>query len=136
MALTLATSVASALADAITTAADAGASAATLKVYTGSKPATVETGATGTLLATFTLADPVAAAASAGIATWDFSPAVTATVAATGTAGWFRVADSTGAGVLDGTVGTSGADMTVSSTSWTSGGLVSLNSGTFTQPTS
>lgn len=136
MALKLATGVASSMADAITAKVNAGAGAGTLKVYTGSQPATVATAATGTLLATFTLADPALAAAVAGVADFDFSPTVTATAGATGTAGWFRIADSDGNGVLDGAVSTSGAELNVSNTSWTSGGLISLNSGTLTQPTS
>lgn len=136
MTISLAQTVASKMADQITAAVDAGTTAGTLKVYTGSKPATPETVANGTLLATFILADPVAAAASAGVATWD-GRAVTATVAATGTPGWFRVADSSGTAVFDGTVGTSGADLNFSSTAWTSGGTVTLNGGgTVTQPTS
>jgi hypothetical protein len=94
----------------------------------------VATAATGTLLATFTLADPAAAAAAAGVATMDFSPAIDATVAADGTAGWFRVADSTGAAVFDGTVGTSGADLNFSSVAWVTGGTVELSSGTITEP--
>jgi hypothetical protein len=124
------------MADAVTAAVDAGAGPGTLKVYTGSKPATVATAATGTLLATFTLADPSAAAAAAGVATWDFTPTITATVAATGTAGWFRVESSTPTAVFDGTVGTSGADLNFSAVAWTSGGTVEITSGSTTEPLS
>lgn len=134
MAISISSGLATSIADVVTAAVDAGSGAGTLKVYTGSKPATVATGVTGTLLATFTLADPSAAAAAAGVATWDFSPTITATVAASGTAGYFRVADSTGAAVLDGTVGTSGADLNFSAVAWTSGGTVELTSGTTTEP--
>lgn len=134
MAISISSGLATSIADVVTAAVDGGSGAGTLKVYTGSKPATVATGATGTLLATFTLADPSAAAAAAGVATWDFSPTITATVAATGTAGWFRVADSTGAAVFDGTVGTSGADLIFSAVAWTSGGTVELTGGTTTEP--
>lgn len=133
MSISITASLASQMADAITSAVDAGATAGTLKVYTGAKPTKPEDAATGTLLATFTLADPVAAAAAAGVATW-FSTAVSTTIAASGTAGWFRVADSTGAAVFDGTCGTSGADLNFDSVSWTSGGTVSISSGTVTQP--
>lgn len=134
MAISISSALATSIADVVTAAVDGGSGAGTLKVYTGSKPATVATGVTGTLLATFTLADPSAAAAAAGVATWDFSPTITATVAATGTAGYFRVADSSGTAVLDGTVGTSSADLIFSSVSWTSGGTVELSSGTTTEP--
>lgn len=129
----LADDTASALADAITTAVDAGAGAGTIKVYTGTLPTDLDP--TGdTLLATFTLADPAAAAAVAGVATWDFSPAIDATVAATGTAGYFLVADSDANAVFGGDVGTSGASMNFSSVAWVSGGTVSLTAGTVTAP--
>jgi hypothetical protein len=134
MAISISSGLATAMADAVTTAVDAGSGAGTLKVYTGSKPSTVATGATGTLLATFTLADPAAAAAAAGVATWDFSPAIDATVAADGTAGWFRVADSDANAVFDGTVGTSGADLNFSSVTWVTGGTVEITGGTVTHP--
>ena len=136
MAITISTAAASAMADAITALVDAGSGAGTIKVYTGAKPATPATAASGTLLATFTLADPSSAAAVAGVATWDFDPDISATVAADGTAGWFRVADSNGNAVFDGTVGTSGADMNFSSVAWVTGGTVQITTGTVTHPTS
>jgi hypothetical protein len=133
MSITLADSVASAMADAVTTAVDAGAAAGTLSIYTGAKPATPADAATGTLLATITLADPAAAAAAAGVAAWTGATSVAA--AASGTAGWFRVADSNGIAVFDGTVGTAGADLNFDSVAWTAGGTVTLTGGNFTQPT-
>ena len=135
MSIRLSTATASAMADVVTAQVDSGSGAGTLKVYTGSKPATVETAATGTLLATFTLTDPAAAGAVSGVATLDFDPDLSATIAASGTAGWFRIANSAGTGVLDGDCGTSGADLNFSSVSWTSGGTVNLTAGTITQPT-
>lgn len=136
MAIRLSTSLANAMATAVNTAIDAGAAAGTLKVYTGSKPASVETAASGTLLATFTLTDPAGTPAS-GVLTLDFDPDLSATVAADGTAGWFRIADSDGNGVLDGSVTAtgSGGDLTFTSTAWTTGMTVTLTTGTVTQPT-
>jgi hypothetical protein len=134
MAISISATAASNMANVITSLVDAGAGPGTLKVYTGSKPATVATAATGTLLATFTLADPSAAAAAAGVATWDFDPDIAATVAADGTAGWFRVADSDGNAVLDGTVGTAGADLNFSSVAWVTGGTVEITAGSVTHP--
>lgn len=136
MAIRLSTSLATSMATAVNTAIDAGAGAGTLKVYTGSKPASVETAASGTLLATFTLTDPAGSAAS-GVLTLDFDPDLSATVAADGTAGWFRIADSDGNGVVDGSVSAtgSGGDLTFTSTSWTTGMTVTLTDGTVTQPT-
>lgn len=48
---------------------DAGPAAGTIKIYTGSQPATGDTAASGTLLATVVLGDPAFAASSAGTAT-------------------------------------------------------------------
>lgn len=132
MAIELAAATATALADKITELVDAGSNA-TIKVYTGTYTGLDPTG--DTLLATFTLADPAAAAAVAGVATYDFTPQIDATVAATGTAGWFLVETSAGTDVFGGDVGTSGAAMNFSSVSWVSGGTVSLTAGTVTQPT-
>lgn len=135
MTLQLSDALASAMADAITAEVDAGAGAGSIKVYTGTLPTDLDP--TGdTLLAEFTLADPAAAAAAAGVATWDFDPDLSDTVLATGTAGYFLVFDSDAVAVFGGTVGTSGQDMNFASVSWVSGGTVTLTTGTVTQPTS
>lgn len=116
---------------AITSLANGGS----IKVYTGSQPATANTAASGTLLATFTLPSPAFETASAGSQDIDANPDLTATAAATGTAGWARVykADGTSA-VFDGSVGTSGADFLIVSTSITSGQTVNLLSGALSFP--
>lgn len=132
MAIALSPTAASALADKITELVGSGG---TIKVYTGTLPTDLAVGAS-TLLATFNLPNPAAAAAVAGVATWDFDPDISATVAATGTAGWFRVENSGGTAVFGGTVGTSGADMNFSSVAWVASGTVTLTAGTVTQPTS
>ena len=134
MSATLAQALASTLADAVTTAIDGGGAAGTLAVYTGTKPDTVEDAATGTLLATFTLPDPVATAAVDGVATWNLATAVTTGTVAGGTPGWFRVSDSTGAAVFDGTVG-EGEDLVFDVTVWVAGATVALTGGTTTQRT-
>lgn len=133
MAIQLAAATATDLADAITALVDAGSGAGTIKVYTGTLPSDLDP--TGdTLLATFTLEDPAAAAAVAGVATWDADPDIDATIAATGTPGWFLVEDSDGTDVFGGAVAASGSDMNASSTSWVSGGTATLTAGTFTVP--
>lgn len=137
MTIRLAVAVATDMADVVAGATDAGAGAGTLKCYTGAKPASVETAATGTLLASWTLTDPAAAAAVARVATFDFDPDLSATVAADGTPGWFRIADSDGNGVLDGDVTATGGggDLTFTSVTWVTGGVINLTEGTVTQPT-
>ena len=130
------TSARNAACDGVVDLLDAGAAAGTLKIYTGSQPATPATAASGTLLATATLADPAFGASSTGVATGTDPASVTAV--ATGTAGWFRAADSDGNAIFDGDVTATGGGgtMTLSSTSITSGGSVDITSLTFTMPAS
>jgi len=135
MAVRLAVVTANTLADAVDDACNAGSGAATLKIYTGSQPATADTAASGTLLATFTLNDPAFGAASNGVITLAGTPKTVA-AAATGTAGWFRIETSTPGNVLDGSVGTSGQQINLNTTSITSGVNVTITSGTITMPTS
>lgn len=132
MAVRLAVATANNLADAIDTLCG---TAATLKVYTGAQPATGDTTASGTLLATFTLSNPAFGAASGGVITLSGTPK---TVAASnsGTAGYFRIETSGAAKILDGSVGTSGNQLNLNTTSITSGVNVTITSGTITLPTS
>lgn len=130
MTIKIAVATRNAMLNTLTGAIDGGPSFGTVKVYTGTQPATADTALSGnTLLLTFTCEDPSFAAASSGTATMDTSPVLSATAAATGTAAWARVADSTGATVFDGAVGTSGTDFVISSTSVTSGATVTLSAG-------
>jgi hypothetical protein len=137
MAVRLSASLANTLANAIDDSFNAGSGAATIKIYTGSQPATADTAASGTLLATFTLGDPAFGAASGGVITLNGTP-LTVAAAATGTAGWFRAESNGGSTltVLDGSVGTSGNQINLNTTSITSGVNVTITSGTITMPTS
>ena len=136
MTVRISSALASAMADQVEAKVSAGAAAGTLKVYTGAQPATVATAPSGTLLATFTLTDPAFAAAAAGVANLDADPDLSTTVAADGTAGWFRIADSDGNAALDGSVGTSAADLIFDSVAWVTGGTVNLTTGSITHPLS
>ena len=92
--------------DAITSAVGASG---TLRIYSGTKPATVADAITGTLLADLTCNATFAAAASNGVLTLN---AITSdsSADATGTATHFRIYKSDGTmAVLQGDVGTSGA---------------------------
>jgi hypothetical protein len=120
--------------DAALDRANAGAGPGTIKIYSGSQPATADTAETGTLLVTFTLADPAFAAASAGVKDLDADPDLSAAAAATGIAGWARCEDSDGVNVFDGSVGTSASDFIINSTSITSGQTVNLTLGSVTDP--
>ena len=132
MAVRLSASLANTLADAIDSALG---NAGTIKIYTGTQPATADTAASGTLLATFTLGSPGFGVASGGTITLNGTP-LTVAAAATGTAGWFRMATSGSTTILDGSVGTSGNQINLNTTSITSGVNVTITSGTITMPTS
>jgi hypothetical protein len=106
----------------------------TLLVYAGSAPAGPNEAITSqTLLATFTFAAaasqgtpsggvlPLQFSAGSGTAT---NPIVTA--AGTGTAAFFRINNSSSTCLIQGTVGTSGADFNLSSVAITSGDNVSI----------
>lgn len=122
-------------ANAIADLADAGAGAATIQVRTGAQPANADTAASGTLLLTFTMADPAFGAASTGVKTAASVPRTTTGVAA-GTAGWARVLDSTGATVMDGDVTATGGGgtFTMDTTTVSVGLTVNLTALTVTMP--
>lgn len=132
MAERLPTATQNALAASFAGLVDAGTGPGTVKVYTGAQPATANDAASGTLLATFTLNDP-AFAVSGPVATLDVDPVVSTTGAATGTPGWFRLADSAGATVMDGAVG-SGAELTLNTAQITATETVTVTSFTVTMP--
>lgn len=134
MALGLAAAAKSAACDAVVDRFDIGG-AGTFQIRSGTRPATADTTATGTLLATVTLANPAFGSASAsGVATLSDPAAVTAV--ATGTATWFRGLSGGAAAVFDGDVTATGGggDLTLASTSITSGQSVDITGGTVTMP--
>ena len=136
MAITLATATAQAMCNAAVDLIDGGPAAGYIQIRSGSRPASANDAATGTLLATLTFSDPAFGSAnSSGVAT---ASAITQDSSAdnTGTATWARVFDSTGATIFDISVGTSGADLNLDSTSIIAGGTVSVTSMTVTQPSS
>lgn len=97
-----------------------GASAV-MKIFTGSPPADCATADSATVLATLSLPSDWMAAASAGSkaksGTWQDTLADNS-----GTAGYYRIYASNGTTCHEqGTVGTSGTDMTVDSVSFTAG---------------
>jgi hypothetical protein len=106
--------------------------AALLRIYTGTAPADCATAATGQKLSEHTLGSPFAPGASSGVQ----SPTLPSNVnaLATGTAGYWRVYKSDGTTcVIQGSVGTSGADLNLNTLSLVTGGPVQVNSWTFTE---
>jgi hypothetical protein len=126
MALTLPTATRNAACNAIVDLLDAGSGAGTLSFYTS---------AFGTLLAVLTFSDPAFGNAATGVAT---ASAITAdsSANASGTAAVWRAADSDANSVLEGTAGTSGADINFNTVTWTSGDNISVSSLTVTVPAS
>jgi hypothetical protein len=99
----------------------------TVVIYSGTAPAGPNTALSGnTVLATFTLsASTSQGAASGGSMNLAFS-ATTVTASASGTATFFRMLNSTPAALIQGTVGTSGADFNLTNTTIASGDSVSF----------
>jgi len=114
--------------DAITTFVGASGK---LRIYSGTRPATG--GAITTLLAELTLNATFAPAASGGVLTLN-SITGDASADATGTATWARIFKSDGTTIcLDCSVGTSGADINLSTTSLVTGAAVNVTSATITE---
>ncbi len=131
MTLQLSTTVRNARLDAIETAIG---TSAVLKIRSGAAPASCATADSGTVLATANLPSDYLAAASGGSkaksGTWEDTSADN-----TGTAGHFRIYDSTGTtchmqGTVTLTVG--GGDMTVDNTSFVAGQAFTVTGFTLT----
>lgn len=114
-----------AMADALSDLLDNGY----LRIYDGTQPATADTAiSTQVLLAELRFNVTASPAASGGLLTFS---AITSdsSANATGTAAWFRALKSDGTTVvMDGSVGTSSANMIIATTSISSGQTVSCSS--------
>jgi len=133
----LSTAARNAAADAVVDLVDAGAGAGVIEIRTGAAPSSANDADTGTLLATLTFSDPAFGAASSGQATAS-SITQDSSADATGTAGHFRVKDSNGNTVFQGSITTTGGGgvMQLVTTSITAGQPVQITSFTYTQPAS
>lgn len=126
-------------ADAIAAKCNSG----TIKIYAGSQPTDANTAVGAqTLLATLTFGSTAFAASAASGSTPNRKATATANAItgdtsadATGTATWFRVLKSDATTVvMDGSVGTSGADMNLATTSLVAGVDVEITGFTLSQP--
>jgi len=131
--LTLTDAIRNTMCNAIVDSVDAGG-AGTIQIRSGTRPASPADAATGTLLATVTLAATAFGAAASGSATIVDPAGVTA--AATGTASWFRALSGGGAAQFDGSVTATGGggDLTLASTSVVTGTTVDVTGGTISVP--
>lgn len=127
MALRQDTDLRNALATAFTNQFPAGS---TIEIRTGTQPASANTAASGTLLATITLPSTPWGSPSAGAisknGTWS------ATVSTGGTAGYARFIG--GSSAFDVSVGTSGTDMIIDNATLVAGGTVTVTTFTYTVP--
>lgn len=122
MAVTYDASVKTARMQAVADQIDIGTGAGKLKIRDASN----------NILATFTLTDPCGSV-SGSVLTLDFDPDISATASATGTAANAIITDSADNTKISGlTVGTSGTDIVLTSTSITSGQTVTIQTGTLT----
>lgn len=104
-----------------------------IDIYTGPKPAGPATAiTTQTKLATLALS-ATAGVVSSGVLTFN-TISDDIDVDADGTAAWYRAKTSGGAGVVDGTVGTSNADLVLNTVNFVENGVVGITSLTLTAP--
>lgn len=138
MATRLSTASRNAATNAVAGLVDADVGAGTIQIRTGAQPASANDPATGTLLATITLADPSFGAAALGVATLDATPVLSTTGVAAGTAGWFRVLDNSGDTVADGAITATGGggELELNTTTISIGVTVEITAGTLTTPAS
>lgn len=104
-------------------------------VYSGAQPA-LDGSLTGTQLAEATFGATAfgTPTASGGTVTATANTITSGTIANTGTAGYFALLKSDNATcVATGSIGTSGTDMTVNTTSFVSGATFAVTAGTITQ---
>ena len=107
------------------------ANGGTITFYDGTQPATADTAiSTQNVLGTLTLATSDYSSASTGQSL--LAASKTVTPSATGTVAWYRW--TKGGYVMDGTVGTTGADIIVDSVSWSSGVNRSVTAATLVWP--
>jgi len=136
MAFTLATDTRNKACDAIVDDIDAGAGPGTIEIRTGPPPGP-NAADSGTLLATLVCSDPAFGAAAAGVAA--ANPISDDTnVDASGTAGHFRIKDSDGNVVAEGTVTATGGggDIEFDDINFVAGGVASITSLSVTVPES
>ena len=134
MAITLTSAAADAMSTALNTYINSGG-AAKLRIYGGSVPANPSASPSATVLATFDLNTPNPFTSSGGVLTLAGVPK-TVSASAGGTANHFRILLNNGTTtVLQGSVGTSGADLILNTVTITSGVNVTITSGQINVPT-
>lgn len=133
----IATNTRNAMLDALSARIDLASgspNAGRIDIYDGSQPANANTAVTTQVrLASLTFADPNAAAAAAGVLTFN-TIQEDSSADATGTATWARIVDGDGNTVFDCDVGTSGTTIVLNTASIVAAGPVRITSFTLTFP--
>ena len=128
---------AKAMLDALTALINAGG-AGSLIIRTGAQEATTLTGDAGSAAATLgmnaTAFGASTSGTSDGLATATANAITSDTNAAGGTAGHFRIKSGAGTVIMQGNVGTSGADLNLNTVTITAGDTVAITSLKATQP--
>ena len=124
MAVTITEAVSDAMCNASVDLVDAGSGAGYIEIYTA---------AFAVKLAILIMTDPAFGASSAGVATAD-TIADEDSALDTGTAATFKMFDSDDTEILQGSVGTSGEDINLSSVAITTADVVSITALTATMP--
>ena len=107
-------------------------SGGSLALYSGSQPATADTAITSqTKLVQVAFGSPAYGTASNGAAL--ANAIAPSTGLANGTATWARYLTSAGLAIADGSVGTSGCDVNLDSTTIQAGALVTITGGTWVE---
>ena len=128
------TTARNAMADANLGLLDAGSGPGVIQIRSGGLPASPQAAASGTLLATVVLADPVSGSAASGVDT--ITDPIAVTGVADGTAGWARFQDSNGNAVMDCDVTATGGGgaITLSTVTISVGVTVDMAAITYTVP--
>lgn len=133
MAFKISALASSAACDAVVDLIDVGGTG-TIQIRTGSAPTATTDANSGTLLATLTFSATAFGSASSGVATANSITSDT-NVDATNTAAHFRIFAGNGTTcIMQGTVGTSGADINFNTVNFVAGGTAAISSMTFTIP--
>jgi len=135
MAFRLGTAARNAAVNGVTALINAGGGAGKIQIRTGSQPTNVSDAATGTLLGTLTFSSTSFGNGSGGVATANSITSDTS-AAASGTAGYARVCDSTLTAVADADCAQGSGTFNFDNSSIVAGGTVACASFTITQPIS
>lgn len=135
MAFRLSTAARNAACNAIVDLIDGGSGAGTIAIRTSTQPTNVGDADNGTLLGTLTFSDPAFGNSATGTAT---ASSITSDTNAdtSGTAGHFRIKDSDGNIIADGTCGQGSGDLSFDNNVIVAGGTIAISSLTVTVPIS